>query len=82
MALCQSIALGQVRWPDHLTQEQIDYVRTCVDKKAIPGTKGRKLRSINRWNRLDFAFAVFKARNPGKSDREILETVAKHYGCS
>jgi len=82
LALCECIARGQIQWPEYLSQEQIDYVTTCIDKNAFPGLKGRTLRSVSRWNNLDFAFEIFKARQPDLSDRKIYEAVAKHYGCS
>jgi hypothetical protein len=82
MALSLSIALSKMRWPDHITQEQIDYVNTCISRNAIPGMKGQKLRSVYRWNCLDLAFAILKAREPNKSDRDTFMAVAKHYGCS
>ena len=82
LALCECIALGQIEWPKHLSQEQIDYVTTCVGRKAFSGIKGRKLRSVARWNSLDFAFEILKARHPEMSDREVSEAVAKHYDCS
>lgn len=81
MALGECVALGQVRWRDRLSQEQIDYLLTCINKKSFPGEGGRKLRAISRWNHLDYAFEIFKAQQPDRSDRKTYEAVAKHYDC-
>lgn len=79
MTICVSIARGQVQWPNSLSQEQIDYVTTSINRKSFPGVKGRKLRSLVRWNSLDFAFEILKSRRPEKSDRQIFDEVAKYY---
>ena len=81
MALHACVALGQIRWIEHLSQEQIDYLLTCIDKKSSPGVRGRTLRSINRWSSLDYAFEILKAQQPDRSDRKTYEAVANHYDC-
>ena len=82
MALCESIALGQVHWPAYLSQEQIDYITTSIDRNAFPGNEGKTQRALARWNSLDFAFEILKSRQPEKSDRQIYDKVARHYDLS
>ncbi len=81
MALGSCVALGEFRWLSHLSQEQIDYLKTDIDRRSFPGERGKKLRSISRWNSLDFAFSILKARRPDQSDRKICEAVGEHYRC-
>ena len=82
MALYECVALGQIRWLDRLSQEQIDYLLTCINKKSHSGEIGRKLRAIDRWNGLDYAFEILKAQQPDRSDKKTYEAVAKHYDCA
>lgn len=81
MALGQCIVLDRVQERYGLSQQQIDYLVTFVGRKSFPGVKGRKLNSVNRWNSLDYAFEILKARQPDRSNQKIFEAVADHYGC-
>ena len=80
-ALYERIVRGQAEWPNRLTQEQIDYLMTQLHRNAFPGMEGRGKRSVFRWNCLELAFEIVKARNPGATDKKTFEDVAKHYGC-
>ena len=75
------IARGLVPWPDYLSQEQIDYLTTSIQKSAIPGEVGKKVRNWSRWFQLDTAFAIFKAKHPDKSDMQLYKDLAKYYSC-
>ena len=75
------IARGLVPWPDYLSQEQIDYLTTSISRAAHSGETGRELRSIIRWWQLSEAFEILKAKHPEKSDRQVYEGLADHYGC-
>ena len=81
-ALWERIARGLVDWPRNLSQVQVDYLMSQIERNASPGTRGRVLRAAFRWNCLDFAFEILRARDPGISARKTYEAVAKHYGCS
>ena len=82
MALGHCIVLDRVQERYGLSQRQIDYLVTFVGRKSFPGVKGRKLRSVSRWNSLDYSFEILKARQPDRSDQKTYEAVADYYDCS
>ena len=76
------IARGLVPWPDYMSQEQIDYLTTCIRRSANPGEIGKYIRNIIRWVELSTAFDIIETRHPGKSKNALYKDVAGHYGIS
>ncbi len=81
ISLYYLIRAGSVSWPGYLSQEQIDFLTAKILRSAVPSERGKKIRNLHRWIQLNTAFLILRARQPGKSKRQLYEEVAKRYGC-
>ena len=73
---------NRVPWPDHMSQEQIDYLVVSIMRSAYPGQFGKNARYLIRWGLLEKSFAIYKAKHPDKSIKRIYLDLAEYYGCS